>query len=77
MALDDVAAEPVAQLESALQVDLLATQATEQSPLQGFRGEIGGETAILYLLQARTDPDPDIRANASAILDELGEVTEY
>ena len=40
-------------------------------------GEIGGETAVLYLLQARTDPHPDIRANASATLDELGEVTQY
>jgi len=34
-------------------------------------GDIGGEYAIAYLLQARYDPDETIRANAEAILIEL------
>jgi HEAT repeat protein len=34
-------------------------------------GEIGGENAMMYLLQARYDPDSIIRANADAILAEL------
>ena len=34
-------------------------------------GEIGGEYAMMYLLQACYDPDGDIRANAEEILMEL------
>jgi hypothetical protein len=34
-------------------------------------GEIGGENALMYLLQARYDPNTTIRANADAILTEL------
>lgn len=34
-------------------------------------GEIGGENAMLYLLQARYDSNENIRANAEAILAEL------
>ncbi len=35
-------------------------------------GEIGGENALMYLLQARYDPDETIRASADAILREQG-----
>jgi HEAT repeat protein len=35
-------------------------------------GEIGGDDAIPYLLQARYDSHSKIRANAAAILQEMG-----
>ena len=40
-------------------------------------GEIGGDLAVMYLLQARYDPDDIIRANAETILFELGYKTAY
>ena len=40
-------------------------------------GNIGGDNAVLYLLQARYDPDEIIGANAEAILFELGYKADY
>ena len=71
-----MAIESLADLESEASVHALAALLTDQDSIVRHRavnalGEIGGDYAISYLLQARYDPNATIRANADAILAEL------
>ena len=70
------AIEALEDLESKTAVHALAGLLSDQDTLIRHHvvnalGEIGGENAMLYLLQARYDPNATIRANADAILAEL------